>query len=226
MLSARFLGPAKLNTSSQKTRFCIDGEDWMNRPFDVLNNKYLVISVMGPHASESEREIFGRKIEDITRIGKTFWLNRSQKARPDMVQRLCKEANKAEEDCYCIFIEPSAKGGASPATTDTSAKSYSEDGTVWYDLPSKLSPVTGKIGSGAQALVFDQLQLANAMCIANLWDYADFMCQSLPLKIIRGVSTVCAVKKDMHSHKGKMISNRRRIVAIGRICDPSCVYLK
>ena len=143
-----------------------------------------------------------------------------------MVQRLCKEARKAEEDCYCIFIEPSAKGGAIPATTDASAKMYSEDGTIWHDLPSKLSPVTGKIGSGAQALVFDQLQLADVLCFVNLWNYADFVYQDLPLKIILGVSTVCAVRKDMHSHKDRIISNRRRIIAVGRICHPSCVYLK
>ena len=31
----------------------------------MLNNKYAIISVMGPHAGESENEIFERKILDM-----------------------------------------------------------------------------------------------------------------------------------------------------------------
>ena len=193
---------------------------------ELLNSKYLVISVMGPHAGESEKEIFNRKIGDVKRAGKTFWLNRSQKGRPAMVQKLCSEAKGEGSDCYCIFIEPSSKGGALPAESQESAESFSKDGLNWYSFPSGVGPVTGKIGKGTQALVFDQLELAKSIGFINLWDYADFTNENLPLKIILGVSTLCAIKKDMHSHIDKMASNRRRIIAVGRICEPSCVYLR
>jgi hypothetical protein len=63
---------------------------------DILSNKYFVISVMGPYAGESERAIFERKIDDIHRIGRTFWLIRSHRAKPLMVQRLLGEAGKKE----------------------------------------------------------------------------------------------------------------------------------
>ncbi len=198
----------------------------MKSLLDILKSERLVISVMGPHAGETEKEIFDRKIGDIERTGKTFWLNRSQKARPVIIQRLCNEAKKEGNDCYCVFIEPSSKGGALPATSQEFAKTFSKDGSIWYSFPSGIGPVTGKIGSGAQALVFDHLELAKATSFINLWDYADFTNENLPLKIILGVSTLCAIKKDMHNHKDKMISNRRRIIAVGRICDPSCVYLR
>ena len=181
---------------------------------------------MGPHAGESEKRIFDRKIADIDKVGKTFWLNRSQKARPIMVQRLCQEAKDNGQDCYCLFIEPSSKGGALPASSQETARIYSIDGTVWQSFPDWLGPVTGKIGGGSQALVFDELELAKSMSRINLWDYADFTNSTLPLKIILGVSTLCAIRKDMSSHKDKMTSNRRRIIAVGRICEPCCVYLR
>lgn len=193
---------------------------------DVLDCKYLVLSVSGAHAGETEEGIFDRKIDDVQRIGKTFWLNRSQKARPDMVQSLCHQTKKTGSGCYCVFMEPSSKGGALPATSKEVAKSFSKDGLIWYNFPRGLGLVTGKIGRGAQALVLDQLEPVKPISHINLWDYADFTSESSPLKIIRGVSTVCAVKKDMCGHKDKMVSNRRRIVAVGRICDPFCVYLR
>jgi hypothetical protein len=195
----------------------------MNDLYDVVDKRYAVISVIGPHAGESVAEIFGKKIQDTNSVGMTFWLNRSQKARPEMVQRLCEEAMRDNEECCCIFVEPSAEGGATPATTVMTARSFSKDGRIWSDLPRGLSPVTGKIGGGAQALVFDRLQLTSATVIVNLWNYADFTNQNSPIQMKRGVSTVCAVKKDMHSHTGRM---KRRVMAVGKFCDPFCVYLK
>jgi hypothetical protein len=193
---------------------------------DILNNKYLVISVMGPHAGESEIEIFERKIEDINRIGRTFWLIRSHGAKPLMVQRLLGEAGKERANCYCVFLAPSSQGGAVPALTSDSARSYSKDVLIWHNLPSGLGPVTGRIDSGAHALVFDQLELVRSISYLDLWDYADFFNQRLPVKIFQGASTVCAIRKDMSSHRDRMKSNHRRITAIGRICDPFCVYLR
>ena len=48
-----------------------------------------VMSVMGDHAGEGADEIFNRKKSDINRLGKTFWLIRSSKARPAQVRGMC-----------------------------------------------------------------------------------------------------------------------------------------
>jgi hypothetical protein len=181
---------------------------------------------MGPHAGETELGIFGRKIADINRIGKTFWLNRSYKSKPNMIQQICAEAKKEKNNCYCLFIAPSSEGGADPAITSDSATSYSEDALIWNSLPSRLSPVTGKIDRGARALVFDQLELINKISFINLWDYADFFNQELPIKIMQGGSTFCALKRDMRNHKNRIVSYRRRIAAVGRMSEPYCVHLK
>lgn len=176
---------------------------------------------MGPHAGESEDDIFKRKIEDIDRTGLTFWLIRSYQAKPNMVQAMCKEA---KNDVYAIFVEASSIGGAKPTKTAESAKGYSEDRIAWKNMPEGLGPVTGRISSNAFALLFNQLQLTDGEI--DLWDYADFFSQDEPLKIYQGASTMCAVKKDMSSHANRIKSNHRRIVAVGKLCEPFCVWLK
>ena len=72
-----------------------------------------VVSVMGDHAGEGADEIFNRKKADINRLGKTFWLMRSSKARPAQVQGMC-----ATIPAYTIFVEPATKDGARPATAE------------------------------------------------------------------------------------------------------------
>ena len=41
---------------------------------DALEARKCSISVMGDHAGEGVDKIFKRKIEDITKINRTFWL--------------------------------------------------------------------------------------------------------------------------------------------------------
>lgn len=185
---------------------------------------YLVISVMGPHAGESESEIFRRKIEDVKKTGKTFWLMRSHAAKPNMIQAICKEAKSNGKPVYAVFINPSSLGGAIPTSTSKSARNYSKDNKTWEALPKALSPVTGKIDKGAYALVFDELRLHNA--IIDLWDYADFFNQSAPIKIIQGSSTLCAIKKTTHADFNKIKSRYRQIVATGRLCEPYGAWLR
>jgi hypothetical protein len=48
--------------------------------------EYNLFSVMGPHAGESSAAIFARKIADVRNVGRTFWVVRSHKAKPDMIQ--------------------------------------------------------------------------------------------------------------------------------------------
>jgi hypothetical protein len=181
---------------------------------------------MGPHAGEGENEIFKRKMSDIEVIGRTFWLIKSHKAKPTMVQAVCKQSQKEGHNVPCIFIQPSSPAGSTPTKTSDSAKKFSTDNLVWSVLPSGLSPVTGKIDSGAYALIFNRLQLKQGAL--DLWDYADFFEPSKPLKIMQGGSTLCALRKDISSFPDteKIKSRFRGIVAVGNIQEPYAVWLK
>lgn len=190
----------------------------------LLNMKYLIISIMGPHAGESESEIFERKINDTEKIGKTFWLMRSRQAKPLMVQSICKEAQSTDNNVFAIFIESSSKGGAMPTSSAHTALSYSSNGKDWDDLPKGLSPVTGKIDSGAYALIFDKLELSNGNI--DLWQYADFSKQDFPIKIMQGASTLCAIKKEIATGSGKIKSRFRKIIAVGKLCPPFGVWIR
>ncbi len=126
-----------------------------------INGEYIVISVMGQHAGESEDEIFKRKIGDIEKIGQTFWLIKSYQAKPNMVQQICQLTKKENMEAYCFFIEASSRKAAIATKEASLAESYSIDGKTWNILPKGLSPVTGKIDGSAYALVFDQLELVH-----------------------------------------------------------------
>ncbi len=187
---------------------------------EAMSSPRCIISVMGDHAGEDVDTIFDRKTNDINRVGKTFWLMKSPKARPAQVQKIC------EPSPLCIFfVEPATKGGARPTTTGDAAKEYSSDGQLWHPIPEGLSPVTGKLDKGAAALVFDVMTTAVGGRL-DLWGYADFSDEQKPMKFILGCSTVCAVKKDMTSHPGRMKSRYRGIVAVSRLAEPYCVWLR
>ena len=64
----------------------------MKKNMKILNEKFVIISVMGPHAGESSEQIFSRKIKDIERTGNTFWMIQSYKSNPPKVQSLVKKA--------------------------------------------------------------------------------------------------------------------------------------
>jgi hypothetical protein len=98
-----------------------------------------VLSVIGDHAGESADEIFYGTVAHINRLGKTFWLMRSPKARPALVWGICETA-----PAFTIFVEPATKGGDHPTKEEEAAKEYSNDGLSWYRLPKNLSPVIGK----------------------------------------------------------------------------------
>lgn len=192
----------------------------------MQNNRYAIISVMGPHAGEGENEIFKRKISDIEVVGRTFWLIKSHKAKPNMVEAVCKQAQKEGHNVPCYFIQPSSPAGSTPTKTSDSAKKFSTDNLLWSLLPSGLSPVTGKIDSGAYALIFNNLQLKHG--VLDLWDYADYFEPLKPLKIMQGGSTLCALRKDISSFPDteKIKSRFRRIIAVGNMQEPYAVWLK
>ena len=50
--------------------------------------------------------------------------------------------------------------GALPTSSAHAATHYAADRKKWENLPIELTPVTGKIDSGAYALIFDKLELS------------------------------------------------------------------
>lgn len=195
-------------------------EEIMSLLKTALTYPQCVLSVMGDHAGEKTVDIFHRKAADIQRIGKTFWLIRSPKAKPEHVQRACGIVGS-----YVIFIEPSTRGGARPTTTEHIAVEYSEDSKTWQKLPEGLSPVTGKIDKNAYALVFDQIEMCDSELL-DLWDYGDFSDSSKPVRFIIGASTVCAIREETQLKPEGMKSRYRRIIAIGKLARPYGVYLR
>jgi len=187
--------------------------------------EFAVLSVMGPHAGEATEAIFERKIADIRNIGKTFWLVRSHKAKPKMVQSICFTASFRKTNVFCLFLQPSSPGGAIPTKYNSAATEYSANLSTWHSLPHGLSPVTGLITRSACALVFDQLDAQEAEAV-DLWQFADFFDPKHPIMIRQGASTLCALRKDMKSDPNRMKSNLRQLVAIGRLVEPYAVWLR
>lgn len=180
---------------------------------------------MGPHAGETSEEIFARKINDIKNIGKTFWLIKSYRSKPNMVQDICSTAlSKNQTVIPCYFISPSSPLGAIPTKASLPAHQYSADSLEWTDLPQHMSPVTGAINNNASALMFSELKIEQLAI--DLAQYADYFSQDKPLQIKQGASTVCAIKKDMTKHPDTIKSRFRNIVAIGILQKPFCVWLR
>lgn len=187
--------------------------------------QYSVLSVMGPHAGEDSDEIFARKIADTRRAGKTFWLIRSHKAKPDMIQTICSAARARANEPLCAFLGPSSPGGAVPTKISCAAAEYSADLSKWESLPSGIGPVTGQMTRSACALVFDQLVLCESE-VLDLWQYADFFNQEQPVKIRQGASTVGVVGRNTSAHSDRMKSHIRKVIASGRLTEPFAVWLR
>ena len=187
--------------------------------------KLVVFSEMGPHAGEYPDAIFTRKIADVRKTGRTFWLVRSHLAKPDMIQELCSVAVQQACNTLCLFLEPSSRGGAVPTKSKVAASEYSPDFSTWYPLPTGVGPVTGRITPSACALVFDRLTMRKSEVI-DLWDYANFFDPQQPITIRQGASTVCAIAKDTRTHPDRMNSHLRTVIAIGRLVEPFSVWLR
>lgn len=187
---------------------------------EALASPRCVVSVMGSHAGEEAGVIFERKKSDIVRTGRSFWLIRSPKARPAQVQELC-----STPPGYAIFVEPSTKGGARPTTQSDPAVEYSSDKIMWQRLPVGISPVTGKMGAGASALIFETIN-TNVHGVLDLWEYSEYSDIDRPLRFILGCSTVCAVRRASRAHPERMKSRFRDIVAVARLKEPYCVWVR
>lgn len=187
---------------------------------EALDASKCVISVMGAHAGEDSDAIFGRKIDDCEKVGRTIWVAKSAKARPAQVQAICTPGQG-----YVIFVEPAAPNGARPTRESVGATEYSPDRASWLPLPNGIGPVTGHMNNSAAGLVFDELTTAVGRTI-DLWEYADAADSDQPLRFGLGLSTACAVRKDMSVHPRRMKSRYRRVVAVARLTAPYCVWLR
>ena len=126
---------------------------------------------------------------------------------------------------YVIFVEPATPGGARPTKESDSATAYSPDRVTWLPLPTGIGPVTGKLDASATALVFDQLTTFVDRDL-DLWGYADGADPDMPLRFSLGRSTACAVRREMSAHPGRMKSRHRSVVAVARLVEPYCVWVR
>jgi len=187
--------------------------------------EYSLFSVMGPHAGEDSDTIFARKIADIHNAGRTFWVIRSHKAKPDMIQTIGATIRGMSGGPLCAFLAPSSPGGAVPTKTAAAATEYSADRCEWKALPYGITPVTGQITPNTCALVFDQLCLLTS-AVVDLWQYADFFDPEFPVKIRQGASTLGVLRRDTSAHPDRMKSHLREVIAVGRLVHPFAVWLK
>jgi len=186
---------------------------------------YNLLSVMGPHAGEDSGAIFARKIADIRNAGRTFWVVRSHKAKPGMIQIIAASVGKRSGEPLCAFLAPSSPGGAAPTKTSFAATEYSANQSEWQSLPSGITPVTGQITPTTCALVFDQLCLQTSV-VVDLWRYADFFAREQPVRIRQGASTLGVMRGDTSMHPDRMKSHLRQVMAVGRLVHPFAVWLR
>lgn len=194
---------------------------------DFQDAQFVIISIIGPHAGENEEEIFERKMMDIRNIGETFWVTKSSRVSPKIVQHFFYMTRETkQEDIYVVFLEGSTRGAARPTKVAESATLYSADLVEWIEIPNSMTPVTGKLDRRANAFIFDSMEMADENAVVDLWNYVDFLDPEQPLKIRLGASTVCVIRKNTSGQTGKIRSRFRRVVAFARLKHPYYVWIK
>ena len=188
-----------------------------------MKEKYIILSIIGMSAGETKEEILDRKIKDINNLGFTFWIYKSHQANPKTVQDFCKKARIENKKVFCIFIEPSIPNGTRPTKINLSAKEFSVDNKKWKQLPKKFGPVTGAIDRNVYALKFNKIEKIDS-CI-NLWNYADYLTKKA-IRTRLGNSTLCAIKKDTNREADRMKTPARRVIAVGCLHKPFCVWVR
>ena len=179
---------------------------------------YVFISVMGPHAQESEKEIFDRKALDIDKSGESFWVSRIN-------QKFIEECNDKlkGKTGYLILVESSNDGKSAANTKGSKAAThYSKDKMNWNKIDTKISPVTGNLGNGATAYYYDGIEMYQEQIDL---DYYSEEGKSEAIRFILGKSNVFA-KKNKTKQKGGMKSSVRKIVAVLRLKAPYVVWVK
>lgn len=187
------------------------------------SNKYAVISVVGIHANEGIDHIFARKIEEISRSGKTYWAYRSALANPKTVQEFGLRAVKEKSTVACLFIEASGPGAARPTRGSEKALLLSLNKERWDKIPDN-NLITGS-GRSSFALVLNKIDLMDNAHI-DLWEYSRKDNPGEAIRMMLGSSTICSVKHSSEKDGSKMKSRYRRLLAVGRLTYPYGVWLK
>ena len=167
----------------------------------VLRLEYLVISVTGPYAGESEEDILERKRREIEACGFTFWHHQSNKAKPDAVQTLGAKAKSKGEPLYFLLIESSSKRGGLDTKKSPQAKEYAEENGHFTPIP---QGIYVEIGKKPYALKLKSL--TTGIGSIDRWDYS--FLDGSPLRILQGGSTLC-VKKGQPKLSYRMIKSHR-----------------
>jgi len=191
---------------------------------NFLRKNYAIISIIGPHAGETEEEVLLRKREETEKTGKSFWLYKSYEAKPNDVQNFCEKALLKGDNPICIFIKPSSINGAQSTKRDEIAKEFSIDKSRWNKIQKGIL-VTGFL-KNSFAMIFDKLDIIKDKYYLNLWDYSLFPLSGKAVKTRRGASTVCCVRESSQNDPTKMVSNIRRVVAVGELVKPFSVWLR
>jgi len=190
-----------------------------------MNTENRIITIIGPHACETEDRILSRKVCDIKIAGKTFWLIKaiSEKTLKE-VQEFCENS---ESEVKIYFISPATPKGARPTKDKTVNKEY-WDGDNWEKIPEGISPVTGK----GYAFILSKLDLKTDENI-NIYDYAEYPKESdMPVIFSNRASTICAIKEDMSDHPKRMHKNSsgtkniRTVWAVGTLEKPYYVKVR
>lgn len=140
----------------------------------------IVISIIGPHASESLQQILDRKEQDIKQFGFTLWFFRTTK--------LCTYADFMKHRPMQVYgVLPISTNGAKDTKAAIHACQYSFDNHNWLDFPTGFTPVTGNIQSNSIAFVVKNIQHNLIPKEIDLSDYKTSM--DTPIKISQYTST-------------------------------------
>ena len=71
---------------------------------EIQKSKYVIISVIGPHAGEPLNQIFSRKMTDVKKAGKTFWVISSNKASLELIHQMKTNALKENKDIFVFLL--------------------------------------------------------------------------------------------------------------------------
>lgn len=193
----------------------------MNLLNAAKNADYVFISVMGPHAQESEDMIFKRKTDDIKKYGESLWVS-------GINERFIAECRKRlnGKPGYVILVESKS---AVDTKSSKPVSQYSEDNVKWKAIDTNISPVTGNLPN--KAYCFDDIKVYKDQevpislnyCIdLNYYSEVDIL---EAIKFRQGRSNVFA-KRNIVKMAGGMKSHERKIVAVMRLKHPYVVWAK
>lgn len=185
---------------------------------EAKNADYVFISVIGPHAQESEKEIIDRKALDLDKTGESFWVSKiNERFIEDCSRKLNGKAGY-------LFLVESSNDGKSAADTKVSkaATQYSKDKMNWINIDNKISTVTGNLGNGATAYYYDSIELFQEQIDLDFYSEEG---KREAIKFCRGYSNVFAQKNITPLPRG-MKSHVRKIVAVLRLKSPYVVWVK